>query len=103
MSNPINGVSRGNIPVTPTTAKPGSAKSGGAENTSAGAPAQDAVNLTNAAESLQELEKSLAADAVISTEKVDAIKAALSEGSYQIDPDLIAEKFLEVERALGKV
>ena len=39
----------------------------------------------------------------ISVEKVAAIKQALISGDYQINPDLIAEKFLEVERALGKV
>ena len=103
MSNPINGISRGNIPVPPNSSKSnGAAKSDGGGNTTAPA-AQDAVNLTNTAESMQELEKSLVADAVISSEKVDAIKAALNSGDYQINPDLIAEKFLEVERALGKV
>ena len=104
MSNPINGISRGNIPTPPSGGKAnGTAKGDGAGNAAATPSTQDAVNLTNTAESIQELEKALAADAVISSEKVDAIKAALNSGDYQINPDLIAEKFLEVERALGKV
>ena len=105
MSNPINGITSGNIPTPAAGGKPanGAAKSGGAEKGGQTASAQDAVNLTNAAETIQELEKSLAADATISSEKVDSIKLALNSGDYQINPDLIAEKFLEVERALGKV
>ncbi len=104
MSNPINGVSRGNIPVTPGNGKTNSVGKGdGAAKASQAPAAQDAVNLTNTAETLQELEKSLATDASISSEKVESIKSALNSGDYQINPDLIAQKFLEVERALGKV
>lgn len=104
MSNPINGISRGNIPTPPATGKAnGAAKSDGSGKSGATPAAQDAVNLTNAAETIQELEKSLATDASISSDKVEAIKTALNSGEYQINPDLIAEKFLEVERALGKV
>ncbi len=103
MNEPINGVSRSNIPVVPGVtsdgAKTNSAKAQSSQNTGAA----DVVNLTNAAETLQQLEKSLASDALISSEKVESIKQALNSGDYKINPDLIAEKFLEVERALGKV
>lgn len=107
MNDSINGISRGNTPPTPPGGKVnnGALKGGAAGKSGVASAAQGAVNvnLTNAAESLQELEKTLATDASISSEKVEAIKSALNSGNYQIDPDRIAEKFLEVERALGKV
>ncbi|MEM7209402.1 MAG: flagellar biosynthesis anti-sigma factor FlgM [Pseudomonadota bacterium] len=103
MTNPINGVSSGGVPLQSGNSKSNAAgKSDGAQG-DANTGTADAVSLTNTAESLQELERSLAVDAKISSEKVDAIKQALNSGEYKIDPDLIAEKFLEVERALGKI
>ena len=103
MTNPINGINPGKVPVSPGAGKPSAAAKNASPAAEGAAPATDVVNFTDAAETLQEIEKSLADNAKISSEKVAAIKEALSSGQYQIDPDLIAEKFLEVERALGKV
>jgi negative regulator of flagellin synthesis FlgM len=104
MTDPINGVTRGSTPVPPGTGKTKDAVNNGtADKAGQGSGSTDVVNLTSTAESLKGLEKSLASDAEISVEKVAAIKQALISGDYQINPDLIAEKFLEVERALGKV
>ena len=101
MSNPINGVSQSNPTVGNNQPK---ARGEGQKSTGASAsPSQDAVSLTSTAEALQALERSLNASETLSTEKVESIKAALKDGSYQINPELIAEKFIEVERALGKL
>ncbi len=104
MTDPINGVTRGSTPVLQGTGKTKDAVNNSTANKAGqGSDSQDVVNLTSTAESLKGLEKSMATESEISVEKVAAIKQALISGDYQINPDLIAEKFLEVERALGKV
>jgi len=104
MTDPINGVSRGSIPLSHG---PGKAKdavnNSAADKAGQSGGSQDVVNLTSTAETLKQLEKSLASEAEVSLERVAAVKQALTSGDYKIDPDLIAKKFLEVERALGKV
>ncbi len=104
MTDPINGVSRGSIPLSQGPGKSKDAvNSSAADKSGRGNGSQDVVNLTSAAETLKQLEKSLASEAEVSIERVAAIKQAITSGDYKIDPDLIAKKFLEVERALGKV
>ena len=104
MTDPINGVTRGSIPTPQGTGKiKDTVNNSTANKAGQGSGSPDVVNLTSTAESLKGLEKSLATEAEISVEKVAAIKQAIASGDYQIDPDLIAKKFLEVERALGKV
>ena len=103
MSDPINGINGGKLPIPPNGSRSAPAGKGAASSTAQAGQSQDVVSLTNAAESLQELEKTLASDAQISSEKVAAIKSALSSGEYKVDPDKVAEKFMEVERALGKI
>ena len=39
----------------------------------------------------------------VDQQKIDSIKQALLEGKYQVDADKVAEKFIEIEKALGKV
>ncbi|MEM7292755.1 MAG: flagellar biosynthesis anti-sigma factor FlgM [Pseudomonadota bacterium] len=103
MTNPIGGVPPAKVPLPNGAGKGASTGKAAPASDSGTAKPTDKVDLTDAAETLQELEKSLGENAQISSEKVAAIKEALASGQYKIDPDLIAQKFLEVERALGKV
>ena len=67
----------------------------------AAAPAADSLRLTGEAAGLQALERELAAPAGIDLARVAAIRAALEDGSYRIDPQEIANRLLALERELG--
>ena len=67
------------------------------------APAGDTVNLTDTATSLKGLEQSMASGPEVNRARIESIKEALASGTYQIDARRVADKFLEIERALGKI
>lgn len=72
-----------------------------AEKNSAPASAADQVSLTPEAQQLRNLEQQIAAQPVVDTQKVNAVKEALASGSYEVNPDRIAGKMMSLERALG--
>ena len=104
MSDPINGVSNpaGNIP---TGSKPKPSQENATPPVSASPTTESSavVNLTETAETLQILQKQLADAPAVDQQKIDSIKQASLEGKYQVDADKVAEKFIEIEKALGKV
>jgi negative regulator of flagellin synthesis FlgM len=61
----------------------------------------DTVSLTGTAQHLRSLEQSLASQPVVDTQKVEATRQAIENGSYQIDPNRIANKMISLERALS--
>jgi negative regulator of flagellin synthesis FlgM len=68
----------------------------------AAAAAADSVRLTGEAEGLQALERQLgAAPAGIDLAKVNALRAALADGSYKVDAQQVADRMLRLERDLG--
>ena len=71
------------------------------EKPSAPSQAADQVSLTPAAQQLRHLEKQIADQPVVDTQKVSAVKEALANGSFEINPARIAEKMMSLERALG--
>jgi negative regulator of flagellin synthesis FlgM len=71
------------------------------EKHSAPPQAADQVSLTPAAQQLRHLEKQIADQPVVDTQKVNAVKEALANGSYEINPSRVAEKMMSLERALG--
>lgn len=95
------------------SARPGAAKQVSSANgksngkAAAGAglsgSATDTVRLTDTASALKELETSMASGPEVNQAKIESIKEALASGNYQIDARRVADKFLEVERALGKI
>ncbi|MDR0182963.1 flagellar biosynthesis anti-sigma factor FlgM [Lysobacter arvi] len=67
------------------------------------AAAADQMRLTGDAANLQALERELgAAPAGIDVAKVNAIRSALADGSYKVDPQAIADRMLSLENALSK-
>lgn len=72
-----------------------------AEQNSAPTRAADQVSLTPTAQQLRSLEQTVAAQPVVDTQKVNAVKEALANGSFEINPDRIAGKMMSLERALG--
>lgn len=61
----------------------------------------DTVELTSSAKLLERLEKTLAASPDISASRIDAVKAQIENGEYQIDVDKIADALLRTDRELG--
>lgn len=57
-------------------------------------PASDSVNITSLSSQLQALESSLSDVSVVDTARVNAIKQAISEGRFKINPEVVADKLL---------
>ncbi|HUH91342.1 MAG TPA: flagellar biosynthesis anti-sigma factor FlgM [Lysobacter sp.] len=104
MSNQINGNPMAARAVELASTGPARARAG--EDRSqpvAATPPADSMRLTGEAAGLQALERSLgAAPAGIDVTKVNAVRAALADGSYRIDPEQIATRMLAFEEALQK-
>lgn len=63
----------------------------------------ESVRLTGEAESLQALERQLGtAPAGIDVAKVNAIRAAIADGSYRVDAGQVAARMLDLDSALAK-
>ena len=69
-----------------------------------GAPvaATESIRLTGEAEGLQTMARELGASpAGIDVAKVNALRAAIADGSYRVDAEAVASRMLELERQLG--
>lgn len=65
------------------------------------APATDSVRLTGEATGLQAaVEGQLGRPAPIDVAKVEAVRAALSSGTYKVDPQEIANRLVALERQM---
>ena len=62
----------------------------------------DHVTLTDSARSMQKIEEAVAKTPVVNAAKVDSIKQAVQNGTYQIDSGRVAGKMLQFERGLKK-
>jgi negative regulator of flagellin synthesis FlgM len=62
----------------------------------------DHVTLTDSARSMQKIEEAVARTPVVNAAKVDSIKQAVQNGTYQIDSGRVAGKMLQFERGLKK-
>lgn len=104
MSNDINGVSKSGLPKVTDVSKArrveddarATAERGG-ERPAGG----DTVALTDSARLLERVEAKLADAASVDVRKVEAIKAEIAEGSYQVDDRVIAEKLIQSDRERG--
>lgn len=65
-----------------------------------GTPARDdAVELTDGARQLNGLQEAVAATPVVNSERVAALREAIANGTYVIDPQRIADGLLTQDRA----
>ena len=73
-------------------------------NTAGDAPptgsSADKVSLTGQAQQLRELETQLASQPVVDTQRVEAVRSAVEDGSFTVDPQRIADKLISLEQAL---
>ena len=68
-----------------------------------GRPAtSDTVSLTDTASRLKGLETAVASLPVVDTHRVENIRKAMAEGTYEVDNQKVAEKLLDFERALSE-
>jgi negative regulator of flagellin synthesis FlgM len=61
----------------------------------------DTVNLTRSGVLLQKLEETLANVPVVDAERVNAIREAITSGSYQIDAGAVADQIIRLDRELS--
>jgi negative regulator of flagellin synthesis FlgM len=65
------------------------------------APAQqDAVSLSPQGKAVSKLQKNLAASPAYDSAKVAAIKEAIANGSYKVDPEKLADSMIKFENEL---
>jgi negative regulator of flagellin synthesis FlgM len=60
----------------------------------------DRVNLTGTAQQLQALEARIMTQPRVDKQRVEAVKAALENGTLTVDPERIAERLIGIEQAL---
>ena len=59
------------------------------------------VSVTSSSLLLSRLEEALQASPAVDAERVRAVRDAIASGAYEIDPAIIAEKLLRLERELN--
>ncbi|HHF3198798.1 flagellar biosynthesis anti-sigma factor FlgM [Vibrio sp. CCB-PB317] len=65
------------------------------------APAQqDAVSLSQQSKAVSKLQKDMAASPAYDSAKVAAIKEAITNGSYKVDPEKLADNMIKFENEL---
>ena len=65
------------------------------------APASENVHLSPLSSQLQAIENDLAnSSGVVDTARVEEIKAAISEGRFKVNPDVVADRLLETVKEL---
>jgi len=63
----------------------------------------DTVSLTDTAARLKELEMGLASQPVVDTQRVQSVQSAINDGTFEVDPDSVAEKMIEFETGLDEM
>ena len=62
----------------------------------------DEVQLSDQARSLQQLADAVAEQPAFDARRVDAIRDAIAEGRYHVDPERLAENFMDLEYTLNQ-
>lgn len=95
------GVPAARLAETTRAAAPARAGAGRGEPVAA-TPGTDSMRLTGEAEELKLLQRGLAATPPdFDAARVDALRAAIADGSYRVDADAVAARMLELDQALG--
>jgi len=110
MPDPIRGVDTPN-PVTPTTAPTTAGATGSAQSTdnavgatgasTSGAATADLADVAQTETLLQNIIQAASNTPGIDQNKVAELQQAIASGTYQANPDSIAQKLVELEGQLG--
>lgn len=79
---------------------PGGSRSSSSSSGSTARASGDTVTLTHTAAEMLKLEENLAKIPDIDSLLVDSIKTSIDQGTYQIDPEKIADRLLAIEKDL---
>lgn len=71
-----------------------------ASGTAAPARESDSVELSPLSAKLKDIEQRLASAEVVDAAKIAEVKAAIAEGRFKINPEVIAEKLIDAAREL---
>ena len=85
----------------PTTNADSSATSQSANTSSSSAtasPTDDSVKLTDSARALQQASST---DSPVDTARVEQIKKSLAAGTYQVNPNAIADRLVSMDNQIG--
>jgi negative regulator of flagellin synthesis FlgM len=92
---------------------PAGLQSGGVRGVPGGAPrpraevaseaASDRLSLTEAAASIKNVETKLAQTPIVDSGRVERIREAIADGSYEINPHRVADRLLQFEFMLSSV
>ena len=93
----VNG--SGSKPAAKPSDDAASSQKASTASTSASASA-DQVDLTNSAQKVDQAIASLSSAPIVDRQKVDDIKAALTEGRYEVNSSVIADKLIEIDELL---
>ena len=101
MADPISGVNRGNAigPVSATQTG-SSSPVGRADTVGAGTP-KDSANVSNTASLLEVMAQAGASAPAVDEAKIQALHDAIASGSFQPDPQQVAQKMVEMEAQLN--
>lgn len=86
---------------TGTTRKVSTDSSGQGKDAVNQTKTEDTVELTSSAKLLERLEKTLASLPDVDSSRVEAVKAQIENGEYQIDIEKITDALLRQDRELG--
>ena len=65
------------------------------------ASTSDAVAFTDTASALKQAERALESEPVVDSARVERIRSALADGSYEVDPQRIADNMVDMESSLS--
>jgi len=72
------------------------------EGTAAGPANAETVSITATAVNLENLERLMAQIPIVDASRVESVRESLSKGSYEVNPERTAEKFIRFELMLNR-
>ncbi len=101
MVNKIDGVT-GQHPPVPNQGQrvENDQRAQGNRGTAASEAASDQVSLTSSAQLLKELNEAVNNSSGTDTSRIEALRKAITDGTYQVDAGTIADKLLDLDQQL---
>lgn len=102
MSIEINGLTsaKAHEPADDTQVKRQSTEQTASQEESGKSSTLDTVSISSNAAQLEKLDNTAVASPVVDTQRVEQVKQAISNGSFEVDPAKIADKLMQFESIL---
>lgn len=99
----IDNIRSGQTLATSTRSAPRSSDSASSSTSAAktSSTPQDAVSLSSAGKAVGEMHNQMVSQPSFDQAKVAAIKEAIANGSYSVDPEKLADNMIKFEKELG--